>query len=177
MKVITADWEEIRRFYRPILGVFDDCLVLSVGAGGTTIFNELKTAHQHVAVSCRRPSSRSGLKKALVSLARRFPEPLRDFFRFIEHKFLMSFESDRREVRFGDVEIARILRFPKIVILDDAIDTGRTIKTISDYLKGAGYKGVILSIVFAWTNVRSCIQPDFWFKESVLVKFPWSKDL
>jgi uncharacterized protein len=177
MKVLTADWEEIRRFYRPLLGVFNGCLVLSVGSGGTAIFIELKTGHPHISVQCRRPSSRSGLKKALVPLARRLPGPLRDFFRSLEHRFLMSFESGRREVRFSDDELARILSFPKIVILDDAIDTGRTIKSIGDCIRGAGYKGVILTIVFAWTNVRSCIQPDFWYKESVLIKFPWSHDL
>ena len=177
MKVLTADWEEIRRFYSPLLGVFNGCLVLSVSSGGTAIFTELKTDHPHISVQCRRPSSSSRTKKHFVALARFLPASFRNFLRFLEHILLMSFESGRREVRFSDDELARILSFPKIVILDDAIDTGRTIKSIGDCLRSAGYKGMILTVVFAWTNVRSCIQPDFWYKESVLIKFPWSHNL
>jgi uncharacterized protein len=177
MKVQTADWEEIRRFYKPLLGVFHDCLVLSVGSGGTAIFTELKTGHPHISVQCRRPSSGFGLKKKLVTIARSMPEPVRNLLRSLEHGMLMSFEPGTREVRFSDDEISTILKFPKIVILDDAIDTGRTVKSIHDCLRSVGYTGRILTVVYAWTNVRSCIRPDFWFKESVLVKFPWSRHL
>jgi hypothetical protein len=177
MKVIAVTWEEIGRYYTPLLRAFDGCLVLSISSGGTAIFNELKTGHQHIAVTCGRPSSRSGFKKILVMLARAMPGPVRNFLRSIEHTFLMSFESGRREVRFDKSDRARIMSFGKIVVLDDAIDTGATMKSVIDALRASGCNGRILTIVFAWTNVRSLVRPDFWYKESVLVKFPWSHDL
>jgi hypothetical protein len=177
MNVITADWEEIRRYFLPLLSAFGDSVVLSIGAGGTAIFNELKTDRPHISVSCRRPSSHSGMKRALVTLARRLPEPFRNFFRRIEHRFLMSFEPAVREVGLKDDDMARIRRFNKAVILDDAVDTGATMKSVIDALRNAGYRGRIITIVYAWTNAKSLVQPDFWYKESVLVKFPWSRAL
>jgi predicted phosphoribosyltransferase len=80
-------------------------------------------------------------------------------------------------VRFDKSDRARIMSFGKIVVLDDAIDTGATMKSVIDALRASGCNGRILTIVFAWTNVRSLVRPDFWYKESVLVKFPWSHDL
>jgi phosphoribosylpyrophosphate synthetase len=177
MNVISVTWEEIRRYYTPLLRAFDDCIVLSISSGGTAIFNELKTGHPHISVNCRRPSSSSGLKKLFVKLARNLPEPFRNVLRFLEHKLLMSFESGRREVRFEESDIVRIKSYGKIVVLDDAIDTGATMKSVIDALRAAGWDGRILTVVFAWTNVRSLVRPDFWYKESVLVKFPWSHDL
>ncbi|MBN2189103.1 MAG: hypothetical protein JW699_06590 [Chitinispirillaceae bacterium] len=177
MNVVTADWEEIRRYYSPLLSAFGDSIVVSIDAAGTAIFNELKTDRPHLSVGCRRPSSSSGMKKTLVMLARRLPEPVRNLFRRIEHRFLMSFEPVAREVSFKDDDIVRIKSFPKAVILDDAIDTGATMKAVVAALRNAGYSGRIMTIVFVWTNAQSLIKPDFWCRESVLVKFPWSRAL
>jgi|WetSurMetagenome_2_1015567.scaffolds.fasta_scaffold83277_3 uncharacterized protein len=177
MNVISADWEEIRRYYTPLLSTFGDCIVLSISSGGTAIFNELKTGHKHISVNCRRPSSHSRVKKFLVMLVRAMPEPVRNFLRSIEHTFLMSFESGRRVVRFTDDAVVKIKSFGTIVVLDDAIDTGATIKSVIDGLRDAGCHGKIITIVFAWTNDKSAVRPDFWHKKSVLVKFPWSHEL
>ena len=177
MKVVTAEWDEIRWYYTSILGAFDGCPVLSIGAGGTTVFNELKTAHPHISVECRRPTSDLRQKKLLVMLARRLPAPVRDLLRSWEHRLLLLFEPGRRDVRAGDGELARLRSSDRVVILDDAIDTGATIKAVIDRLRGAGFQGGVTTVVFAWTNPRSLVRPDFWFRESMLVKFPWSHDL
>jgi uncharacterized protein len=128
-------------------------------------------------VVCRRPSSDNRLKKLLVKFARRLPGPVRDLLRSLEHTVLMSCEPRKREVSFSHDDVAGIMPFRKIVVLDDAIDTGATIQSVIDALRGAGYRGKIITVVFAWTNPKSRIKPDFWFKESVLVKFPWSREL
>jgi phosphoribosylpyrophosphate synthetase len=177
VKVITVDWEEIRRYYAPLLSAFGDGIVLSIGAGGTAIFKELAVDRPHVSIGCRRPSSGSILKKTLVTVARRLPEPARNLLRSLEHRFLMSFEPAAREVRMTDEEIVRIKSFPKAVILDDAVDTGATMKSVVDAVRSAGYRGRIITVVYAWTSAESCVKPDFWCRESVLVKFPWSRSL
>ncbi len=63
-----------------------------------------------------------------------------------------------------------------ILIIDDAIDTGRTMFIIKNSLQKQFPKANIKTAIISWTLENSIIKPDFYIYKNVLVRFPWSKD-
>jgi len=63
-----------------------------------------------------------------------------------------------------------------ILIIDDAIDTGRTIFIVKNNLSKLFPKAIIKTAVISWTLEMSIIKPDYHIFKNVLVRFPWSKD-
>lgn len=63
-----------------------------------------------------------------------------------------------------------------ILIIDDAVDSGRTVFLIQNNLKKQYPNAVIKTAVLSWTLGNSIIKPDYYIYKDILVRFPWSKD-
>ncbi len=63
-----------------------------------------------------------------------------------------------------------------ILIIDDAIDTGRTVFVVKSNLKKVFPEVEIKIAVISWTLEASIIAPDYYIYKNILVRFPWSKD-
>ena len=63
-----------------------------------------------------------------------------------------------------------------ILIIDDAIDTGRTIFVVLNNLKRQFPEANIKMAVIAWTIEDSIVKPDYFIFKNDLIRFPWSKD-
>ena len=63
-----------------------------------------------------------------------------------------------------------------ILIVDDAIDSGKTIFIVKNNLEKLFPNSQIKTAVISWTIETSIIKPDFYIFKNVLVRFPWSKD-
>ena len=63
-----------------------------------------------------------------------------------------------------------------ILILDDAIDTGKTMLVIKNNLKKLFPNAAIKTAVVSWTIETSVVKPDYYLFKNTLVRFPWSKD-
>ena len=63
-----------------------------------------------------------------------------------------------------------------ILIIDDAIDTGRVMFVVKNNLKTLFPNAQIKTAVISWTIENSIEKPDFYIFKNVLVRFPWSKD-
>lgn len=63
-----------------------------------------------------------------------------------------------------------------ILIIDDAIDTGRVMFVVKNNLKTLFPNAKIKTAVISWTLENSIEKPDFYLFKNVLVRFPWSKD-
>ncbi|HEY5686709.1 MAG TPA: phosphoribosyltransferase family protein [Yeosuana sp.] len=63
-----------------------------------------------------------------------------------------------------------------ILILDDAIDTGRTMFIVKNSLGKLFPKSQIKTAVISWTIENSIIKPDYYLYKNILVRFPWSID-
>lgn len=63
-----------------------------------------------------------------------------------------------------------------ILIIDDAIDTGRTMFVVMNNLRKLFPKSEIKTAVISWTMENSIVKPDYYLFKQVLVRFPWSKD-
>ena len=63
-----------------------------------------------------------------------------------------------------------------IVIVDDAIDTGRTMFIVKNKLSSHFPKINIITAVISWTIETSLVKPDYYLYKNTLIRFPWSKD-
>jgi len=63
-----------------------------------------------------------------------------------------------------------------ILILDDAIDTGRTMFIIKNSLSKLFPESQVNTAVISWTQENSIIKPDYYLYKNILVRFPWSLD-
>ena len=63
-----------------------------------------------------------------------------------------------------------------IVIVDDAIDTGRTMFIVKNNLSMHFPKINIITAVISWTIETSLVKPDYYLYKNTLIRFPWSKD-
>ena len=78
----------------------------------------------------------------------------------------------------GDINRKRVSTEFPILIVDDAVDSGSTIRIIKEVLiKKVGIeKECIKILVLVKTRENSAIEPDVVKYRNVLVRFPWSKD-
>lgn len=63
-----------------------------------------------------------------------------------------------------------------ILIIDDAIDTGRSMFVVKNNLKTLYPNALIKTAIISWTIENSIEKPDYYIFKNVLVRFPWSKD-
>lgn len=63
-----------------------------------------------------------------------------------------------------------------ILIIDDALDSGRTMYIVKNNLMALYPDAKIKIAVISWTLNNSIVEPDYYIYKDVLVRFPWSKD-
>ncbi|MEO2058483.1 MAG: phosphoribosyltransferase [Mesonia sp.] len=66
--------------------------------------------------------------------------------------------------------------YKRVLIVDDALDTGKTMFVLKNNLKKVFSNSEIKVAVIAWTIENSIVKPDFYIFKNILVRFPWSKD-
>lgn len=70
----------------------------------------------------------------------------------------------------------RVSSAQSILIVDDAIDTGRTMFIMKNNVQKLFPNAEIKTAVISWTIDTSFIVPDFYIFKNTLVRFPWSLD-
>ncbi|MDO5970607.1 phosphoribosyltransferase family protein [Flavivirga aquimarina] len=63
-----------------------------------------------------------------------------------------------------------------ILVIDDAVDTGRTMFIVKNHLIKEFPKAKIKTAVISWTIENSIVIPDYYLFKNSLVRYPWSKD-
>lgn len=63
-----------------------------------------------------------------------------------------------------------------ILIIDDAIDTGKTMFIVKNHLIKEQPKAKIRIAVISWTIENSIVVPDYYLFKNSLIRYPWSKD-
>jgi len=74
------------------------------------------------------------------------------------------------------VTSSSIENIKNILIVDDAMDTGRTLFIIKNNLSKMFPNSEIKTAVISWTIENSIFIPDYYLFKDILVRFPWSKD-
>lgn len=115
-------------------------------------------------------------------ILRALPYFVSDKLRKIESKkakqSIQAINLDELKQHVVDFKFDNISRgdIKNILIVDDAIDTGKTMFVIKNNLTKWFPNAKIKTAVISWTIENSIIIPDYSLFKNTLVRFPWSKD-
>lgn len=190
MQVIDATNESIKQYCSEITSTLHEKLVnqknlvIAIEAGGTPIAHELQNslcAHglnsEIAAIRCQRPSSKkkksSLTGKLFKKTLHKLPKPILNILRVIEHEILSRTRNPAREIV---TSFNSFNNFYNIILVDDAIDSGYSLKKVYDYVRAKAPNSKIITVVYVVTQETPVIEPDFCNIRNVLVRFPWSSD-
>ncbi len=131
--------------------------------------------------------STGGLKSSVIGLIKLLPNSLVNLARSLEMA-LYSTIFREREVSGDDqacisffkdkLDYSTIAVETPLVIVDDAIDTGKTIALIINSLLVLGVdRQSIKVVVIAHTLPNPVVRADYYYSDGVLFRFPWSGDI
>lgn len=140
-----------------------------------------------LALTCRRPSSRyKPASSALKGVVAGLPRPVVDGLRLVEHALLTrrprdvsrdQYRLSNEELEAVDAGIAAMGGEPRLLIVDDAVDSGATLSIVMDAIRRRAPPAATLrSAVITVTTGRPLISPDYALYHRQLCRFPWSLD-
>lgn len=164
-------------------------LLVGIRTGGLMVAETMAGAATPVLpvlpLTCRRPTTAfkarfPGLKPLLATL----PEPLLDALRRAEHRLVSGHRRAARPAQIDLLEAMaigdwlRILwRGARVLVVDDAVDSGVTLATVLQTLRDVGPPEVELrTAVITVTTQDPIAAPDYALYRGVLCRFPWSFD-
>lgn len=191
MKVITLHTDEFEIKCRELSRLICESgttynFIAGIATGGDNVGRILAAelsagqGSQYITVVARRPSTRHKTR-FVETVLRMLPRRLNDRLRIIEAKLLSS----RRKPNHIEVEISTSDRqaiasayAPKILIVDDAVDSGNTMRHVVEELQSINPEAAINTAAITQTTSRPVINVDFaLYRNNTLIRFPWSKDM
>lgn len=194
MKVITLNRDGLARASKKLTeavlaSAFRPTHLLAIANGGVHVTREMAN---HIAldssllvVPARRRLSEWKRGFHATALLRRLPYFITDRLRVLEAHVLGRLRKPDTSDLFAPLprdvsEILRSIRSPvpiRLLVVDDAVDSGRTLRRIVNELQcvqDAG--GEIRTAVITVTRAHPLIRPDFHLYDGVICRFPWSYD-
>lgn len=182
MKVTTLNDEAFSEACRRLeerTRSFGPDLVVGIATGGELVAGRMFASVPHVSVESRRPTTAAKERCGGVwRLVRRLPLWMRNSLRIAEARMLSA--GKPREV--GAVElspdaVAAIAGAGRVLIVDDAIDSGATMARVLEAVRGVGGERQTATAVINVTTKKHLVEPDYrLYVDRRLVRYPWSKD-
>lgn len=163
-------------------------LIISVLTGGGYLVDSLVRQGYYqkvnkVFVKLQRKNTKKKENKFLRFILRILPYPVLNFLRSMEsakvRKSIARMKASDLHSRnlIVGLKDENIMDCKTILILDDAIDTGKTAYIVKNELQELLKKEAnIFVAVISWTIPESILKPNYYLYTKVLVRFPWSKD-
>ncbi len=188
MKLITLNKEAFEKACVELISKIDiqpDMVVAILNGGGYVIDvvkkKEAFELAQFESVKLQRFEAIKN-KPAFMFLLKHLPYAILNKLRAYESKkaqeSIASLDKNQLTEYKIDLEINTSLEKPirTILIIDDAIDTGRTLYVIKHNLLKLFPEAIIKSAVISWTLESSIVKPDYYIFWGIMVRYPWSKD-
>jgi len=162
-------------------------IIIGIKSGGAVVSNYICQLPEfiecvHEVVKLQRASTLRKEKMNIKKFISKMPYVVTNFLRLIESGIL-EYKHNRMNDADSDVRIEispEILRKIKmashLLIIDDAVDSGRTMKTIKDYIQSLNRNLNIKTAALTVTFQKPLIIPDFYLFKNTLIRFPWSFD-
>ena len=160
-------------------GFYPD-MVVSIRSGGMFVGNKMFTDIRHRSTLLQRPST-AGKKRFVAAIVRNLPRFVQNSLRIVEalvhgrKKARRISGGDRPKIHipFGPSERAR-----KILVVDDAVDSGYTLSHVLEAFKAVLPAGAeVRSAVITVTTDDPLVMPDIYlYNDKTLVRFPWAMD-
>jgi len=171
-----------------VLEEFRPDVVIGVLTGGGAVGRELLPIFESLCgcryseVKLQRGGTRAKEVLKIRSILKSVPECILNLMRILEVEFMELKAKCIRPDRFGtlslDEDTRRILRMKgrQVLLVDDSIDTGWTLKIIKDHLE-ANFPGNEIKIaVITTTHRQPVVKADFQLYKRTLIRFPWAYD-
>ena len=182
MKVITLNRETAQKLSKELLSKAVDSgfvpdLVLAVRSGGAQagalMAPFLPPGCEILECSTVRKSGR--LKKHfLKNILKRLPQRMLDILRVLEAKTFKN--KSRGKILKVDLP-ASIERFHKILVVDDAVDSGATLLAVVSAVRDINPATEIRTAAITVTSAEASGLCDFYiYNNETLIRFPWSMD-
>ena len=149
-------------------------IVVGIESGGRYVADEIFAGVKHCYIAKHRPGNKS--KKVLLSkIISKLPMLATNTLRRIESCVLSVRLLKRVQAFEGNIP-SEIFDVYRILVVDDAIDTGNTMQSIVMALEKKNPNAQISTAVIVKTLPSSRIVPDYCLYNDVLIRFPWSND-
>jgi len=187
MKVITLNKVKFNNASSELYNMVEvkpDLIIGILNGGGhvvRSIANQFDNENlNYIFIKLQRESTNKKENKIIKFLFSIMPYWFLDYLRKIESiKSQKSLKkiilSELNKIKI-EIECDEITPINNILIVDDAIDTGKTMYIIKQNLSKLYKNTNIKTAVISWTLKDSIIKPDVCLFENVLVRFPWSRD-
>lgn len=184
MKVVTLNREDFRRacqrlFLEVMAEEFWPDVLVGIAHGGEEVMNCLASDFPEAriaSVKCSRPTSRN--KKFLSPVLRYLPSRINIVLRRLEARFLNKHTDTKRTLENHlDPKLFYGTKRPKVLIVDDAVDSGHTLKTVEQEVRRVCPDAIIRTAALTVTTIRPICRPNIvLYKDLTLIRFPWSAD-
>ena len=183
MRVLTVDSEKLKTLCGELerlvaQGGYVPDAVVSVATGGTHVGALMFPDVPHFEALCQRPLTPRKENGALRKVLRKMPYWVLDALRILESLgYRLSPGGRQPEVVLPEMEEAR-----RILVVDDAVDSGVTLKAVTDALAKRFPDAEIRSAVLTVTTPKPVQSSLFHcstvplFHNGTLMRFPWSSD-
>ncbi|MCM1077579.1 MAG: hypothetical protein NC411_09500 [Bacteroides sp.] len=183
MEVITLDDKAFAASCRELarevaMSGFRPQLIVGIRTGGEYVAREmlpLFPGARLALVELHRPSTphKSALRRLMAAL----PLGLLDRLRIVESRVLSLLPRRRIPRVLLPPEILSLLPM-RVLVVDDAVDSGVTMLAIVRSLRECGAGDAVLTAAVTVTTPRPAIVPDFaLYRNRTLIRFPWSMDM
>lgn len=161
-------------------------LVVGILDGGGYVVDQIKKLkkYENIHFDYLKLQRKSNLKRnnVIVTLLKWIPYKISNGLRIIEsnraNKSIQFLNLGELQNQKLDLDLAEISNksYKNILLVDDAIDTGKTMFVIKNNLRRLFPNTNIEVGVISWTLKESIIKPDYYIFKEVLIRYPWSKD-
>lgn len=181
MKVLTLDAQALQTAARALekkAQAFAPDLVVGIATGGEIVAEMMFEGVPHIYVKSRRRSTAAKQRIGWVwTIVRHLPRCVKDAMRVAEARRLSHGKGKMQEpMILGADTQAAIAGSKKILVVDDAIDSGMTMKRVVDAIRGVEGSRDIAVAAITETMKEPLVVADYKLYCGVLVRFPWSKD-
>lgn len=183
MKVLTLEPKQFSAACRELAGQvgaasFVPGMVVGIQSGGEYVAREVIAAFPGAMLSLvglQRPST--SRKSLLQPLFRHLPLRMLDLLRMAESRILAL--RPRRHIPRIEIDPSLRAMLPsRVLVVDDAVDSGATMAAVVDALRRACPDIEVRTAVITVTTRRPAVMPDFaLYKDNTLIRFPWSMDM
>lgn len=167
--------DESIKLAKKIESKFKPEIVIFVAKGSFYIGDEISKYFNIPLIEIKAVREKNKLKEVVSPILKLIPKKIKHILREVEVNSNTHKKSSKRNVQLEEKYRAELLKYKKVLLVDDSIDTGNTIIEILNYLKNYN-----LEIKTAGLNIfemsKENIKIDFSIYEDTLLNGPWSKD-
>lgn len=187
MDVLSHDFVEICLELAATVHDYAPDLVIGIERGGARVAEEMLEAlgqPEYVAVRVQRPGTQAKSSLRLGGVISRLPRIVTEHLRWLEvevrEQALRTDRSPAGAEWAGSDELLSALTFSRsfqrIVVVDDTIDSGRTVTVVREALRRTCPGAEVRIAVLASTWRNPPVRPDYCLHDRTLLRLPWSLD-